>query len=94
MTHRSCQLLTVAVAAVGLCGIEVSLACTSGQQQTAQTAAHTLTLASDLCESIALAKGRDDIAALCRATHDGAVVLDRATEPVTCEVPDASVSHD
>lgn len=94
MTHRFAQTLTIAIAAVGLAGIEVSLACTASQQQTAQTAAHTLTLASDLCETIALARGRDDIAALCRATHDGAAVLDRATEPVTCEVPDASVSHD
>ena len=86
MTHRFAQLLTVAVAAVGLCGIEVSMACTSSQQQGAQTAAHVLTVGADICEAIARARGRDDVAALCRATHDGAAVLDRATEPAVCEL--------
>lgn len=89
MTHRFAQMLTVAVAAVGLCGIEVSLACTAQQ---AQTGAHVLQMGGDVCEAIARARGREDIAVLCRATKDGAVVLDRATEPVVCELPDAG--HD
>jgi len=75
--------LTLPLPALLLGGL---LSCTTSQ---AQTGAHLLTVGADVCESIARARGRDDLAALCRATHDGAVVLDRATEPVVCEVPDA-----
>lgn len=76
-------LLTLPLPAMLLGGL---LSCTTTQ---AQAGAHSLTIAADICETIARAKGRDDIAALCRATHDGAVVLDRATEPPVCEAPDA-----
>lgn len=54
------------------------LSCTAQQ---AQTGAHLLTVSSDVCVAIAKSKGRDDLATLCTLTHDGAEVLDRATEP-------------
>ena len=83
-TH-SIGLACTLVLAVILAGL-VTHGCTAAQQQ---TAAHVLHMGGDACEAIAIAKGRNDLAALCRATADGAVVLDRATEPVVCGVPDA-----
>jgi hypothetical protein len=68
----------------------LALACTTTQ---AQTAAHVVSVSADVCEAIARAKGRDDLAALCRATSDGAQILDRATEPDVCAVPDAGAER-
>ena len=67
-----------------------AIACTTTQ---AQTAAHVVSVSADVCEAIARAKGRDDLAALCRATSDGAQILDRATEPDVCAVPDAGAGR-